>query len=72
MCNVASLPETVAPTGRVRVRFQDSFCRADLVLSRQKMTHTPLIRHVEAYSDVAYWPFATFRGDEIIRSLSGA
>jgi hypothetical protein len=29
---------TAAPTGRVRVRYEGSFCRADLVQSRQKMT----------------------------------
>jgi hypothetical protein len=37
--DVGYWPETVVPTDRPRVRFQESFCRADLVQSRQLMTH---------------------------------
>ena len=33
-------PETVAPTGRVRVRYRRPICRADLLPSRQKLTHS--------------------------------
>jgi len=33
-------PETVAPTGRARVRYQGPSCRADLLQSRQKLTRS--------------------------------
>ena len=37
--NVASWPFAAAPVDRFRVRYWRSSCRADLLQSRQKLTH---------------------------------
>jgi hypothetical protein len=42
-------PETVAPTGRVRGRYQGPSCRADLLQSRQKLTHSGQTPFVETW-----------------------